>query len=304
MARALDISDGICAYLQGGLGNQLFILAAAWEQSQRLGCPLYVDTSRFLARDPLERRGDTARHFDMVGLELPGLVIGEESPWLANSPRRPGPARRPGSRSARLAVYRQPGFGFDPSINSIRPGTTLLGYFQSYRYFDGVADRVRELLTSMPLSAHENDFIRDAASTARITVHLRRGDYLASATNEYHGVATANYVNRALDLLADLSEGTEAMVYSDSPSLAREELTRETLRFVDDPDSLGTIATLRAMAEGTAFVMSNSSFSWWAAWLMSGRSSDRKVIAPRPWQASGESASDLLLPDWITLDAR
>ena len=39
MSPVRDISDGICAYLQGGLGNQLFILAAAWEQAERLDCP-------------------------------------------------------------------------------------------------------------------------------------------------------------------------------------------------------------------------------------------------------------------------
>jgi len=53
-------------------------------------------------------------------------------------------------------------------------------------------------------------------------------------------------------------------------------------------------------------IMSNSSFSWWAALLMRSQSGqqDSLVIAPRPWTASGESRADMLEADWITLDAR
>jgi hypothetical protein len=65
------------------------------------------------------------------------------------------------------------------------------------------------------------------------------------------------------------------------------------------------MATLKAMATGTSMIMSNSSFSWWAAMLMRSRPGhDGLVVAPRPWTASGESRADMLEPDWITLDAR
>ena len=94
-------------------------------------------------------------------------------------------------------------------------------------------------------------------------------------------------------------------IFSDSPDIVRQELIEpQNLEFIDDTSALGSLATVRAMSQGVAFAMSNSSFSWWAAWLLSRRDSSAPIIAPRPWQADGQSGHDQLLPGWLTLDAR
>jgi hypothetical protein len=301
----VDVRDGVCAYLQGGFGNQLFILAAGLEQAERLDCPLYVDTSRFLGDDPLERSKDTPRQFDLNSLDFPGTIIGKNSPWFRNSPRRPPPIRRPGSRSASLSVYRQPGFEFDRGVNEIRPGTTLLGYFQSRHFFSRVSDRMLDMLASAPVSDGEETILKELADDPRITLHMRRGDYLDTKTRTHHGIASAEYFTRSLALFEQLMPGAPGRVFSDSIEVVRAEVGHhEELDFFASQSRLGTIATIRAMASGSGFVMSNSSFSWWAAWLMSNRDGAARVVAPRPWQASGQSAHDLLFPSWLTLDAR
>lgn len=305
MTPARDISDGVCAYLQGGFGNQLFILAAAWEQADRLGCPLYVDTSRFLAGDPLERAKETPRSYELAAIGHPGILIGEDSPWYRNSPRRPAPIRVPFRGAHRLSVFRQPTLGYHPEVDDVKPGTTLLGYFQSWRYFDRVSDSLAAALGSADLTEAERRGIAAAGAEPSITAHVRRGDYLTPAAALHHGIAGADYFRRGLSLLRELRPSLPVRVYSDSPDIVRAELAGlERLEFVDDTDSLGSLATVLAMSSGVAFAMSNSSFSWWAAWLMSRRDANAPVVAPRPWQADGQSGHDQLLPDWLTLDAR
>lgn len=303
-----DISDGVCAYLQGGFGNQLFILAAAWEQAERLDCPLYVDTSRFLAGDPLDRayHKETPRHFELGSLEFPGVVLGEDSPWYRNSPRRPAVIRQPGRRSRSLKVFRQPSLNYHPEINDIVPGTTLLGYFQSWKYFEGISEQVASALEHARLTPEENSRITELATTETLTAHVRRGDYLTREAAFHHGIASADYFNRALHLLRQLTDqDLLARVYSDSPDIVQRELTDPAhLEFITDTDSMGSLATVLAMSQGVGFAMSNSSFSWWAAWLLSRRSPAAPVIAPRPWLADGQSGHDQLLPGWLTLDAR
>ncbi|TFD61351.1 alpha-1,2-fucosyltransferase [Cryobacterium suzukii] len=304
MATVVDIRDGICAYLQGGLGNQLFILAAGLEQANRLGCPLYIDASRFLGRDPLEFARETPWPYAMDSLNLPGTIIGTQSPWYKNSPRRPRAIRQPGRRSFGLSVYRQPAFGYDEKINDISRGTTILGYFQSPKFFENVAEQVHDIIWKSQTSETESLALQRVEDDPRISVHMRRGDYLSTAARAHHGIASAEYFVRALDLCAKLVPATGSRIFSDSPEVAREEIGNRTgVELFLDADTLGTVATLKAMAMGTGFVMSNSSFSWWAAWLMMA-AGERPVIAPRPWKVSGESASDLLLPGWLTLDAR
>jgi hypothetical protein len=304
MTRPTDIRDGICAYLMGGLGNQLFILAAAWAQAERLQCPLYIDRSRFLKRDRLERP-ETPWGFELGALNLPGRLIGLDSPWLGNSPRRPWIIRHPGSQTQRLTVYRQPHSGYDAAVNTVRPGTTLLGYFQSPRYFEKVADRMRLALEEATLTEQEESRLADLAGAPRISVHVRRGDYLKAAALRHHGLAAVGYFQRSLALMDRLQPGVGGRVFSDDLGLAQEELSGcPDLEFWPHAADLGLVATIRAMSSGVGFVMSNSSFSWWAAWLMVRQRPTAPVIAPRPWVAGGDSGHDLLLPDWITLDAR
>ena len=88
------------------------------------------------------------------------------------------------------------------------------------------------------------------------------------------------------------------------PDTSFDALVEACPSLLDKDAPLGTIATIKAMAAGTAMIMSNSSFSWWAATLMRSRHPGALVVAPRPWTGAGDSRADLLEPDWITLDAR
>ena len=137
----------------------------------------------------------------------------------------------------------------------------------------------------------------------RVTLHVRRGDYLDPKTRRHHGLAEPDYFERAQHLLRDLGAWNGGRIFSDSPEAAAAELARiPDLEIVRDPEALGEPTTLRAMASGSGFIMSNSSFSWWSAWMMQRRSPAR-IVAPRPWVASGGSAHELLDPSWITLGA-
>lgn len=293
----MRIEDGICARLTGGLGNQLFVLAAAWQQSVRLDCPLYIDASRYISGD--------LREFELGGLDLPGTVLFEDSPWYAPPlGRLSRNLSKVCRKRSRLHVYRETSFGYQGEIDQIRPGTTLMGYFQSPKYFHSIVGDMYTMLGSAPASNSELSVLGEIAAEDHITVHMRRGDFVQPNTMAFHGIATTAYFQRALRLFERVMPGVKSLVFSDSLAIAREELREEDgLAFFDDKGALSSISTLKAMSMARGFVMSNSSFSWWAAWLMT-RTHSGPVVAPRPWLAAGEGASDLLLPEWLTLGAR
>lgn len=290
----MNIDDGVCAYLTGGLGNQLFVLAAAWEQAERLDCPLYVDASKYV-------RGDL-RSFELGSLNLPGSVISHESPWL-DMGRRIGKFRL-AKRTRKLQVYREASFGYSAEINKIVPGTTIFGYFQSPRYFEGVADRLADLIMSSAETIAEEKIMRNLESSGQVTLHVRRGDYMSAHTQAVHGVTSSDYFERGLRVIGKLSSVDQATAFSDEPDVVQSELGYlPNVRFFTKNSELSSLNTIKAMSLGKGMVMSNSSFSWWAAWLMARRGS-YTIIAPRPWMSGGESAADLLGADWLTLDAR
>jgi hypothetical protein len=294
----ISSKDGITGYVAGGLGNQLFILGAAWEQASRLGCPLYLDASTYVV--------NKLYPYGLDPLGVPAIRLApEHSPWrtvrVPTGRHLPLPRRLPGRVFLERSVQH-----FSPKIYEVRPGTTLVGYFQSSRYFPSVRPALLDSLWNVAETPEESATIADFRSRPAVTLHLRRGDYLNGPAEKIF-VATADYARRAIRLLRRAGIDGPVRVFTDSVEVVRAELGNDIddLEFVEKHTPLRTIATLKAMATGTAMIMSNSSFSWWAAALMRSRGGgDSLVIAPRPWTGSGESRADLLEPDWITLDAR
>lgn len=295
------MSEPIIAYLRGGLGNQLFIYAAALTQSRRLKCPLNIDSSHYLIPN--------RRHFSLQSLKLEGDVIEDASPWLGTLPVPSGGRRdrlrylAHRHRVVRRKIYEEPFFHYSKGIDSITAGTTLYGYFQSWRYFAPVASSIAEMLFEQPVIAQMFAGGSPLPEGA-IALHVRRGDYTKPAVTDFHGVTTAEYFDRALAFLRKSGHSGEPFILSDDVECASREVGDVLgIPVLDDPELTDPFASIGAMANASALVTSNSSFSWWAAWLGHYRGS-LAVICPRPWFKDDRSASDLLLPEWITLDAR
>lgn len=299
----IDISQGVSAYLQGGLGNQLFIYAAAFAQSKRLNCELFIDISRYSSRDPLERGRETVRTPEIIDLGLPGTVIDQNSPWRSNSPRRPRIMRPLGSASQKLKVFREKQFGHDPDISQIVPGTTLYGYFQSEKYFAEASDELFDLFREIRLNTDEINFVNYQQNLETINAHVRRGDYLENQNSTFHGLTSPSYFLNGLNVLKSIHSNAQFQIFTDSPEYVSQEFKTSKPLIAEDK-GVRSIAAIIALSHCEGLVMSNSSFSWWAAWLLSKRNPSAQIIAPRPWQANGESAIDLLMPDWLSLDSR
>lgn len=295
----IDISDGICGYVAGGLGNQLFILAAAWEQANRLDVPLYLDSSHYPAAQ--------FRSYGLADLKIPAIHLENKSPWT--SFRLPGGRTAPFPKKfnpAKQHLYFEKSISkYSAEIDLIKTGTTMFGYFQSPHYFRSIESRLNSALLNAPLTEAEKAGISKSIEDPRITVHLRRGDFLRMKTDT-QVITSVNYALNAIDLITRLGIPPRVRVFTDSPDLVMEELKgiEMDIQLVKDPEIYSPLATMRIMAEGTAMVMSNSSFSWWGAWMMQQRLAQTTIVAPRPWSADGNSRSDLMEKTWLTLDSR
>ena len=53
------------------------------------------------------------------------------------------------------------------------------------------------------------------------------------------------------------------------------------------------------MSQCKHFVVANSTFSWWGAWL--GNHQDKLVVRPEPWNEQEPILSDFLPSEWIGL---
>nr|WP_246221152.1 alpha-1,2-fucosyltransferase [Phytoactinopolyspora mesophila] len=176
-------------------------------------------------------------------------------------------------------------------------GSYLYGYFQSYKYFEDIADDVRRQVTDF-LAGHLTPAGRDlqgelADDPSSVALHVRRGDYVSNpVAAAHHGVLGTHYYQQALDTVAKWGH-TRRIWFSDDLPWVRQHLAApddEVCPAGVTRDAAGEIAL---MAACSARVIANSSFSWWAGWL--GRN-DSGVVAPAQWFADADTSADDLVP--------
>jgi hypothetical protein len=257
--------------------------------AERLEVPLELDRAEFRA----DRVGRT---FALEVFPALSARASEAGPSVAI----PAPVRRQIDRWRR-DVFTEAGLVYDARFQDIAKPVRLRGYFQCVRYFHNLDARA---LFALPGTSERLSGIRDAVGGEWFAMHIRRGDYLKSETAAYHGLCSDEYFERALVLVRELhGRDLPVVIFTDQPDAVSVRLSERAALIVGPDPSMHEAEDLWAMSHASGLVMSNSSFSWWAGYLQD--RPGRPVVGPRPWlRFQDHAASDLLLPQWLTLGAQ
>lgn len=174
----------------------------------------------------------------------------------------------------------------------------LIGYFQSCVWADEVKVKL-ETLTLSKVGADLKGLQENAEKEKPIVIHIRRGDYKSEST---FGLLDSDYYQRAMQILDARYPTNPVWVFSDDESEAREILSwlpEERLRFISDVDG-ESASSLMAMRLGCAYVIANSTFSWWGAYLST--SKNPTVIAPKPWFIGQKDPVNIIPENWISIN--
>ncbi len=188
-------------------------------------------------------------------------------------------------------------------VSPLARAVYLRGYWQSDRYFSDISSTIRKELTyPEPPTGKNAELLARIREEDAICLHIRRGDYVSDPhTAAFHGVCSSAYYDRAIARLLPVAKKPIFYVFSDDPEWARSNIIPpgETI-YVDHNSCTEPFEDLRLMSACRHFVIANSSFSWWAAWL-----SDRagkQVIAPQKWfQSEEKDTSDQTPTDWYRI---
>ena len=281
----------IISRLFGGAGNQLFQYAAGRALADQLGCDLALD-NRYVSgsRD----RGDCFAHF--------------ANARFTRDVRLP-PAKHEGI--LRYGLWRHLGrnpkfqrerhLGFNAGFFDLPDHSYLHGYWQSQRYFgDSTAAIRRDLVFTTPLDTANTAMAAQIRTAPMpVSVHVRRGDYIASGSFQ---ACTPEYYRSAVARLAEmLDTPLTCFVFSNDPTWARDNLAlgHDTV-IVDINDESTGHFDLHLMSLCAHNVIANSTFSWWAAWLND--TPGKQVTAPQAWFAKDQlSNPDICPDDWLRL---
>lgn len=265
--------------LMGGLGNQMFQYSFGYWVSKKTNRKLYLDTSFLTKKNQPE--GFVYRNYDLDVFNLEGEVTEKfeeqyeliQQDWNSLHKIEFG------------LIYK--------ILTSTSENIYLDGYWQSPKYFDWFCEYFRNF--SHPVESQSLKLLSEIESQESLMINMRRGDFV---NNEFSGWFEREYVEKSMKLLEGKFD--KVYIFSDEPNWCQENLS-----------DLGTIVThehsgykfstyLRLMSSCKFFIIPNSSFAWWAAFLSKNK---KQVIYPQNWIKSyNQKIEDLFPSDWIAVN--
>ncbi len=297
----------IVVRLMGGVGNQMFQYAAARRLSLAKGVELRLDISFHVSNQGPE----TPRPFLLDRFEIAGKVIDpkELKEFLeAGLPEYRHSINRTAERVTGHRLFRNPRVfverdkNFEPGVLDLPDDVYLDGYFQSERYFVDVRDVIlKEFTVRAPMNPSNADLAKLISESGSVCLHIRRGDYYSNAAcRAVHAVDLSDYYRKAIALMRERHGDCRFFIFSDEPEWVRKnfDLQRDgvvvDVNSPDDPEQ-----DLHLMSLCGNFIIANSSFSWWGAWLS--KNPDKIVIAPKRWFLDDRNVKDRCPEEWIRI---
>jgi len=255
----------------GQLGNQMFQYAATKGVASKLDVPFMIPNHRQVFDDGIGNRYTILlfNAFKLTSASLLGTLRTEN-------------------------YVQENGFSFNKDLFKIdkTENCSLYGFFQTEKYFKHIEKQIRKDFTFKDEIKDEcDDLIKQF--TNPIALHVRRGDFVWN--NKNHPPLGLDYYESALKLF---DSDREVIIFSDDT-----EWCKDQELFADDRFAVAEggdqFYDMCLMSLCDDFIIANSTFSWWGAWL----ANRGKVVAPKQWfgEALDHDTKDLYCKGWTVL---
>jgi len=191
--------------------------------------------------------------------------------------------------------------GYDKDLLNAQTSKWVEGYFQTYKYV--VDTEIHKNLINLDVFQSSQKFceiLNEVINEECIAMHVRRGDYvqfknyIGSLNDEYFNNALKylleNYPENSFKKLFVFTDEIDKSLFVDFPSSYGLDISYVMSNDLTDEESLGL------MSQFSWIVISNSSFSWWAAYL---GNQEKIVIAPQKWYRGTKDPEDLVPDNWV-----
>ena len=261
--------------LKGGLGNQMFQYAIGRHVAHLSGTSLSIDASSYAHGRPYPFPFQLDKFFiHAERTRVPSITIKEQS------------------------------LQYTPDVlKKYKEDTTLCGYWQDERYFSHISSEIIRDFILKP------EYMSDGYHTAAesllefvepVFVHVRRGERAHNKTaQDTHGLIGEVYYRKAMKHIKYKRPNSTMVFFSDDSEYAADVYGSKGHII----PSLNDYEHLSLMTLCDHAIIANSSFSWWAAWLI--QNPGKLVVAPDRWTINESGSNKEIVPKkWKKLDPR
>lgn len=170
------------------------------------------------------------------------------------------------------------------------------GYWQSDKYFNDIRNIICQEIQPKELPNKENENLYNLIkNTESVCITIRRGDYVSNP--EYKKkfyICDEKYFYKGLEELKKYVPNLTLFIFSDDIEWAKKNLNFGQKMYYETGKD-GVCEKIRLMSACKHFIISNSTFSWWAQYLC--ENDEKIVIAPSIWYTNGEKG-DIYQEKW------
>lgn len=297
----------IIVRLWGGLGNQLFQYAYAYAAAERNHSELCLDTSYYSENKNMPEHAARPKIFDLPiserNTQIPDSV--KKSIAILHGRNINRLIRIPPKSKLKIGSYtyiKESRFRYQPWLREVdKPDVYFDGYWQCEKYFEDFRSQLQEQFVPTQVSASHDRWLAEIDHCNSVAIHIRRGDYVNNHnpfSNLY--LLESPYFQESIRYIKEHVDNPVFYIFTNDVAWVKEALPHWNIqaRVVSQDRTLSDLDEFSLMKHCCHQIISNSTFSWWPAWL-----NDRKekiVIAPDRWFGN----RDILCPDWVRIPVK
>lgn len=299
----------IIVNIKGGLGNQMFQHAIGRKLSEKFDANLRYDLTKYKCESndiPVDKKSspddiyfhlnkfslqynqcskselNSVIRFGSYGRQIGDILVSKVRGRLNNLVKNYSLAGRS------LNYYRErqeDSRKYNPAVLNAGPDVYLDGYWESYKYFSDIRNKLEDdFALGRDLTSESQEIARRIKETNSVGIHIRRGDFV-----HFNTELPISYFDHAIDIF-DHRDFTFFVFSVDMQWVISNISIESPTVYVDHhhpeqgnrtPEAVEYFQLLK-LCDHT--IISNSTFSWWAAWL--NQDSDSKVVCPCVWRPS------------------
>jgi len=261
------LPNRIIIRVRGGLGNQLFIYAFARYLSLILKSPVFLEKQTGFIKDRYRRK----YLLNKFNIQL------NACPWYFSLFY---PLRHRSAVITKLiygdAIYMDDiEYNTDPELALFKIEKSkriyLDGYWQDSIYFNQYEDIIKkDLSLKVKINSQNQKMANDMIHCNSVAIHLRRV--------KYNKLLELDYYLKAVNQIKSKVKYPVFYVFSDDIKWCRKNFIIDGSFIFVDNNYNNEISDIWLMSQCKHFIIANSTFSWWGAWLSN--NPGKIIIAP------------------------
>ena len=265
----------IVSKIEYGLGNQLFQYALGRRIAEEKKETLFLDLSWYEKFD--DKNGLTKREFLLNNFNTNYQKYNSSTPYRFE---KKGVIKKILLKVRKINhrlylktglfeswAFRQSGLNPINEATKTKKDIYLKGEWLTEALISPVQHILQKELTLKTNPNKTNKLLLDQINNSNsVLVHIRRGDYVAKRMHDLGGICTEKYFNEAIALIESKVSNPHFYVFSDDITWARNTFGETMFTYITGNENAPE-EDLRLMMSCKHAIISNSTFSWWGAWL-------------------------------------